>query len=131
MKSPTLQVGDIIRINRFFYRHVGIYVGPRTPDGRCVVHNDKGGGVVLSTLAEFSGGAQVYVEKPATGNWQEREAIAQRAIALLGQKFDLLTFNCEHLANLAQNQRAESPQIQGALLLILFVVGGIFLVRKT
>jgi Lecithin retinol acyltransferase len=110
-------VGDMIEIDRFLYRHVGIYVSPRA-DGRDILHNDKNGGVVLSTLAEFSGGKPVKLRQPAPSNYFQRQEIANRALSLLGQKFDLLTFNCEHAATWAQNGEKHSPQLQGAFLLL-------------
>jgi hypothetical protein len=129
MKAYTLQVGDMIQVGRFLYNHVGIYVGSRTADGRDVVHNDKNGGVVLSTLAEFSGGKPVQLHTAASGNYVEREAIANRALSLLGRRFDLLTFNCEHAANWAQSGKLESPQIKGFVLFAL-IVGGLALVAR-
>jgi hypothetical protein len=117
------QLGDIIRIDRPLYRHVGIYVGSQTPGGPDVVHNDKHGGVILSTLAEFSAGFPVYVHKAATGNYFQRQQIAKRALDLLGGKFDLLTFNCEHVANWAQSEKMESPQLQAFFAVLAIVVG--------
>ncbi len=129
MSDYKLQVGDIIEVDRFFYRHVGIYVGPRTFDGRVVAHNDKNGGVVLSTLAEFSGGQPIQLRKSAGNvNYFQRQETADRILSLLGQKFDLLTFNCEHAANWAQNGKSESPQLQGVFLLAA-IVGGLALLK--
>lgn len=119
MSAYTLQVGDLIRVSRFLHSHVGIYVG-----GQNVVHNDKGGGVVvLGTLAQFSGGRLIQLHKAATGNTFERQAIANRAFALLGRKFNLWTFNCEHAATWAQSGKAESPQLQGFAVFALLILG--------
>jgi len=113
----------MIRINRLGYQHVGIHVGPRGFDGRCVLHNSKGQGVVLATLNEFSGGSPIFIQRKATGNFYEREAIAARAMSLLGQKYDLIKFNCEHTASLAQRGVAESPQLVVWGLLAIAAVG--------
>jgi len=129
MQNVTLEVGDIIRIVRFGYNHVGVFVGSQDFDGRCVVHNCKGGGVVLSSLAEFADGTQVYMHQKASGNIFDREAIARRAIALVGTKYDLLSFNCEHAASLAQRGKAESPQVAGYALALL-ALGGLALMTK-
>jgi hypothetical protein len=125
MQIYTPQIGDKIAVKRFGYVHVGIYVGPRTIDGREVVHNDKGNGVVFSSLADFSSGGEVFLQKRATDNYFEREAIANRAFSLIGKNFDLFNFNCEHAANLAQTGQRESPQLQGALVCVLaiFILG--------
>ena len=112
----------MIAVKRFGYTHVGIYVGPRTLDGRDVVHNDKSKGVVLATLADFSGEAAVVLHKPATGDYFQREATANRAFSLIGKEFDLFRFNCEHAANFIQSGQAKSPQLEGALFVIACIV---------
>jgi hypothetical protein len=124
MQEYNLQIGDMIRVDRPLYRHVGIYVGQRAFDPRDVIHNDKGGGVVLSTLADFSAGSAVFIHQPAAGDIFEREAIVQRAFSLLGIKFDLLAFNCEHAATFAQSGKSESPQLQ-AFAVVALLFGGL------
>jgi hypothetical protein len=132
MEKYILQPGDMIRVNRLIYNHVGIYVGRRFSDERIdgVIHNDKFGGVVVSTLADFSCGAAVQLHKPATGDYFEREAIVERAFSLIGQKFDLLKFNCEHAANWAQTGKSESPQLRGAIALAALFCGFAVLFRS-
>ena len=130
MQNGILEIGDVIRIQCAGYQHVGVYVGPRGFRGECVVHNSKAGGVILSTFAEFSGGSQVFVHQKAPGGWFDRQTIAERALSLLGTKYDLLTFNCEHAANFAQRGKAESPQIFAATLIGL-ILGGIGLIAAS
>lgn len=129
VNSNSLEVGDMIAVARLGYKHVGIYVGPQ-PFGACVVHNCKGDGVILSTLEEFGGSSQIFIRRKATGNFQERQIIAQRAMFLLGTKYDLLKFNCEHAATTAQSGVPESPQVAVAGLLALFAVGLALLAGK-
>ncbi|MDE2102160.1 MAG: lecithin retinol acyltransferase family protein [Patescibacteria group bacterium] len=121
-----MEIGDVIRINRIGYQHVGVYVGPSWFDRCDVVHNRKNGGVELTTLAEFSSGRQVFIHQKAVGDGKERQQIAQRARQLVGKKYDLLTFNCEHAANLAQRGKAESPQITFAFFALLAIAGLFF-----
>lgn len=123
MGQLQVQVGDMIRIQGFGYQHVGIYVGPRGFNGACVVHNCKSKGVILSTEQEFSGGKQIMMHQQATVPYHQREQIAQRALSLLGTKYDLLKFNCEHAAYSAQNGKPNSPQIIGAAVIGLIVCG--------
>jgi hypothetical protein len=125
-----IEVGDMIAVGRFFYKHVGIYVGPRHLGGACVVHNCKGNGVILSTLSDFSGNSKIFIHQKATGNFYEREMIAQRALSLLGTKYDLIKFNCEHAATKAQSGVAQSPQIAAAALIALFAIGLTLFARK-
>jgi hypothetical protein len=97
-RTYTPRIGDVIFVRRGFYRHAGVYVGSRPGDCRDVVHNDKAKGVLLSNLAIFSGGAGVGLHMPAAGNCFQKQAAANRALSLLGRKYDLWKFNCEHEA---------------------------------
>ena len=123
MNNNRIEVDDIVGIQYPGFVHVGVYVGPRWFGGPCVVHNSKFGGVILSTLEEFSGKAQIFIRQKATCLWYQRGEIVQRALSLLGKKYDLLKFNCEHAAYYAQRGKAESPQIS-ALALIALIIGG-------
>ena len=125
------QVGDKIMVDRGIYKHFGIFIGHQQTGGNSVVHNDKvSGAVVACSLFEFSGGLPVHVEERAIGTYFERQAIVQRAVQLIGTRFDLFNFNCEHMANLALRGVAESLQVQGAVVLLALVCGLFFLSRK-
>lgn len=112
----------MIGVNRTFYNHVGIYVG-RQPFGGEVLHNDKVGGVILSSLAEFSNGKFIYLHKKGPDDYFAQVTVVSRALSLLGRKFDLLTFNCEHAANFAQAGETKSPQLQLAGLCLFAICG--------
>jgi|HubBroStandDraft_6_1064221.scaffolds.fasta_scaffold260394_2 hypothetical protein len=129
MKNYIPQVGDVLFVHRGLYRHFGVYVGRRFGDDRQVVHNDKCNGVVFSTLAEFSSGARVILHKNAEGNLWQRQIIADRAISLIGKKYDLINFNCEHAATFAQTGKAESRQVAG-FLFVAFLFGIVLIARK-
>ncbi|MGZ3237508.1 MAG: lecithin retinol acyltransferase family protein [Burkholderiaceae bacterium] len=131
--NSQFQVGDKICVQRLGYRHIGIYVGPRFANGTSgdVVENDReSGGVILSNLAEFSGGKDVSFETRVARNFYEQELIAKRALSLIGQQFDLFTFNCEHFANWAQTGKVESPQLQRLSVVALLLLGMFALSRK-
>ena len=119
-------MGDIVRISRLGFYHVGIYVGP-TQDVRvfcpvrvligagkvgnsfeaCIVHNDRRGKVVLSTWDEFAGGREVHLHKAVKGGVPERLAIASRARGLVGSKFDLLHYESETRGDKAGDRERE------------------------
>ncbi len=131
MNGYTFEIGDVIAVNRPGYKHVGVFVGLRGYRGETVVHNCKGDGVMLSTLDEFADGANIYLRQKADGDYRQREKIARRALNLIGKKYNLLKFNCEHAANLAQREIAESPQIVFAFFaLIALVFVWLFLTKK-
>lgn len=107
-------------------RHYGV-VAEGGPRGISVVHNDKDAGYVHETYyREFSGGAIVYLVSRKAQNDRERSIIALRARSLIGTKYELLNFNCEHAANYAETSEAVSPSVGKIVLLglALFVFSG-------
>ena len=116
--ESNLQNGDMVEVVGLpFPRHVGIYAG-----GRGVVHNQKSCCVVLTDMAGFSGGRPVRVISRVVGSWFEQQAV-QRALSLVGQRYDLLNFNCEHAAYYAQTGIAKSPQLGFATLCVIGLFG--------
>jgi hypothetical protein len=122
MSFVPLHNGDMVEvINPFsFTRHVGIYAA-----GRGFVHNDKACCVALVDEATFTGGRKMRILSRVVGGWFEQEQVVQRALSLIGQPYDLLKFNCEHLAYYAQTGVPRSPQLAtgfAVLLGIFFLV---------
>ncbi len=100
-------------------KHYGICTGIG-PDGDLwFVHNTREGGAVHTTRKGFSGNHEIHVEQRAKPGFEV--IVATRAMSLVGQKYDLLSFNCEHLANLAANGTAESKQVRAGATLVASV----------
>lgn len=116
MNFVPLQNGDMVEvINPFsFSRHVGIYAA-----GRGLVHNDPACCVRLTDEATFTGGRKMRLIGRVTGGLFEQEQVVQRALSLIGQPYDLLKFNCEHLAYYAQTGVARSPQLVTGLAVLV------------
>jgi hypothetical protein len=108
MNFVPLQNGDMVEvINPFsFSRHVGIYAA-----GRGFIHNDPACCVRLTDEATFTGGRKMRLIGRVTGGLFEQEQVVQRALSLIGQPYNLLKFNCEHLAYYAQTGVSRSPQL--------------------
>ena len=118
----SILVGDKIwRRGPLDVKHYGVYVGPRGPRGEDVVHNEKLGGVVWTFLDDFAAGRPVYVETRAAPG--DAENVVHRAVALIGRRFDLLLFNCEHAATAAQEGQPRSGQLQTAALFGGLLIG--------
>jgi hypothetical protein len=92
-------------------KHYGIYLGYDVDGIACVVHNNKGTGVEVTSFDAFSSGNPVFLEQSAPDDPRKQEEIAQRALSLLGRQYDLISFNCEDLANYAQTGTAYSTQV--------------------
>jgi hypothetical protein len=109
-------------------KHYGVCTG-HGPDGELwFVHNTREAGVVHTTHKGFAGNRPVYVEQRAEPS-QAPEVVA-RAYSLVGSNYDLLSFNCEHVANLAANGSASSPQVQFAVTGILASVAFLALLNQ-
>jgi hypothetical protein len=107
----TLQAGDKIWTNgRLGARHYGIYAG-----NGYVIHASKDlGHVACEPLATFLDGEPVWIDSRAKAGFEW--VVVQRAKAYMGRPYDLVWFNCEHLASIAQDGEASSPQLQRAVL---------------
>src|SRR5689334_21491882 len=93
----VLQPGDAIeRPGPFGTMHRGIFVGTDFGDRVWVIHNAKNDCVKWDLLETFADGQPVSFLKRVARNRQEQSSIIARAQSLLGKKFDLWTFNCEH-----------------------------------
>lgn len=118
-------MGDMIeRPGPFAKRHRGIFVGFDECGRAWVIHNDMGGIVCWVLFEDFAAGLPVTLVSRKACNLYEQRAIVSRAQSLLGWKYDLLNFNCDHLVTYAQDGIPTSPQLKGfalALAVALFV----------
>jgi hypothetical protein len=115
--NNVLQRGDKcwVQLNK---KHYGICTG-LGPDGQpWFVHNTRDRGVVYETRKGFAGNHPIYIEQRAAQGYED--IVAFRARALVGRNYDLLSFNCEHLANFVINGEAESKQVQQGVTLASF-----------
>jgi hypothetical protein len=110
-------MGDIVeRPGPFGKRHRGIFVGFDKFGRAWVIHNDMGGIVRWVLFEDFAAWLPVSLASRKARNPYQQRAIIFRAESLLGWKYDLLNFNCDHLVTYAQDGIAISPQLQGVAL---------------
>jgi len=112
-------------------KHYGVCIGHDAQGTPRFIHNTaRHGKVTYATLAEFSGGKPVHVELRAMPG--RADEVVRRAEQHLGTAYNLITFNCEHLANLATTGEATSWQVKaaGGIFGFLAVVGGLALANN-
>lgn len=129
----NLQTGDMIqRPGPLRTDHVGIYLGRDAWGRQWVIHNAKSGFVHEDLLEMFAAGLPVALKSRVARNSYEQRLIVERARSLLGQKYDLLNFNCDHFATFAQTGVAFSPQLRAfaGFVGMAFVVGLAMAVSK-
>ena len=83
--------------------------------------------VVEEPMNEFAGGSPV-VFRGYIGGLSRQEVVA-RARGMLGERWDLLANNCEHIASRAHGLQPQSPQLRGAV--VLGALGAIVIASLT
>ena len=119
--NTGLRPGDVVRRPKGPVDHVGVVL-----DGGQVLHNVPGRGEHVSSLAEFSAGKPVSVDRADTSQRLRTLAGAQR---VGGRDYDLLRNNCEHTVSRARDGREASPQLAEYALGAVGAVAGLALLR--
>jgi len=115
-----------------FVQHHAIYLGKDANGTDWIAENKIGKGVQKVTAVDFFNNViGITRVEPFRGSETERRIAVNNAIALIGNKYNLLQFNCEHYANVVQHKQMVSNQVKAGLglgLLGLFV--GLFILSK-
>ena len=119
-ESSRLRPGDIVRRPKGPVTHVGIVLD----DGR-VLHNTPSRGEHVSTLAAFSRGQPLRVERLDDS---ERQLLLARTRSS-GQRYNLLRNNCEHTYYRNRDGEPRSPQVLTWTLGVAGAVAGTLLLR--
>lgn len=116
----NLQPGDVLVRNKSAFGiidHYGLYVG-----NGMVVDNHPDRGVSQISLATFLDGRSLQRVKKYMGNSRNRKLVVQRAYSMIGMKYHVKDFNCEHLVNMALGVGRMSEQVTAAGVLFFFSV---------
>lgn len=93
--NPNIfSIGDHLTVERKLYTHHGLYAG-----NGFVIENLLEQGIVCVSLEDFADGKTIHVQKHSHPKYNGVQAVA-RAMRRLGEeKYNLITFNCEHFVN--------------------------------
>jgi len=114
--SIILQPGDILVRKKSLFgivAHYGLYVG----EGK-VIDNHPDRGVSVQSYSQFLNGKNLERVKRFKGSGEARSRIVENAISMLGAKYDLISFNCEHFVNRVSGFGNRSYQIGTGLALL-------------
>lgn len=113
MYTAAQTIAVISRRKAGAFQHIGLQL----PDGR-VVHCAPGKGEHLSSVEEFADGQDVTIIREVPPG--DHNATIARIVAALQspRPYDVFSNNCEMFANRMTGQKAESAQLQGALILM-------------
>lgn len=127
LQKYNLKPGDRIVTPRSGWRliqHHAIYWGMDSNGVHWIIENQDYVGVQLIELRKFL--QRIFEVKRIerfTGNNHERSAALERGERLIGRRYDLFNFNCEHFANYVQLGRSFSKQMENVSGGLKFVAG--------
>lgn len=124
----NLQPGDRVVVPKSAWQlvqHHALYLGYDDFGNHYMSENVIGVGVKLTRVADFFHGVpEVTRIEPYRGSNYERRLVVERALAKLGQPYNLISYNCESFVNDAlyhQPKSAQVANVAGALGLALLV----------
>lgn len=113
-EQKEAEAGDVIYVQRSFYKHYGVYIGNKK-----VIHfaPKKEGGIAIihkTTLSKFLGDETDYHVVDFSGEKvYTRKATVRRAKRCIGIKgYNLFSANCEHFALWCRTGHRHSTQIE-------------------
>jgi hypothetical protein len=120
----NLQVGDrLVREKGIFSTHHGIYAGVYNGVA-WVAENQIWAGVRYVSLNTFLNNDvnNLVRVKPFMGTEIERQNIIPKLNTLIGTQYNLVNFNCEHFAELIQNGKARSKQVDNSFIIMVLLL---------
>jgi len=114
MNINNLQIGDlIVRQKGPFSTHYMVYAGVHNGQ-YLVAENQTGVGVRFFDLNTALAGNSIKRFEKFGGTESQRSLVLPRIHQMLGKKYDLVVFNCEHFARWIANEKIESKQVKVA-----------------
>lgn len=103
------QIGDVLSVPKFMYRHYMIVVGPGE-----VAHGSKEKGCV--TIEKLEDATKNRAAKHH-GRWSSLpdQEIVLRAKKMVGTPYRLFSDNCEHVVREISGKKRSSPQVATAM----------------
>lgn len=132
IRKYNIKPGDVIicpKSSLNIVEHYVVYLGENEWGNDIYAENKVGHGVRIISHHQFvSDNPSFNRIRRFSGNNLHRNLAIERAISLIGSKYDVTIFNCEHFANYIQNSQVRSKQVETVLTLagiatILLVVG--------
>lgn len=110
--KKNLTPGDVLYREKGLVEHAGVYLGQER-----VIHNVPNGNTQITSLEDYSNGKTIKViSNNLTEPQQKTLATNVEHYLSIDKNYNLLKFNCEHLATTLLDGAPSSKQIQGAAL---------------
>lgn len=114
--ANRLQPADVIVVEKNGWRvldHYVVFLGEQHGQLYFAVNLINQGVVVVSEheLTSYSERFAPIEVRHFAGNVFQRQQAVQRAVAMRGKSYNLLSYNCEHYANYVQTGKASGTQV--------------------
>jgi hypothetical protein len=115
IEENALKAGDRVVVPKSMFeiiQHHAIYLGWLDSD-YYFIENKEGIGVRLITAYDFfeDAGKISRIERFMPSGGYSRSSLINKALSLVGRKYDLWNYNCENFANELQYARSQSDQV--------------------
>ncbi len=115
-RQISLPPGTVIGVRFGLIEHVGIVTDGTIGGMPAVISNSRAhGGVREEPLSRFADGRPFRVHKKMSD--LPKHEVTERARRMIGRRYDVVRFNCEHFVRLAHGQKPRSPQLHTVLAL--------------
>ena len=136
MDYQEIKLGDkVSRLKRGlpFIRHYAVYVGMDIYERHIFAENNAQNGVQYVLADEFFRDSISVKIESTSRNLAQRQRAVEFAVRRIGQKYNLLNYNCESFANEVTTGIPSSKQVGWGISLAVLFVGGVIVnnVRKS
>lgn len=110
-------------------KHHIIYLGEDHQGVEWIADNYKFQGVRKVRASDYFTRGKKFRIEPFKGTYDQRIVAVKRALSRMGERYDLINFNCEHYAQYVQTGHATSKQVDlvmeglQAAAAVLFIIG--------
>ncbi len=126
IKKHDLEPGDRLVVPKKglgLINHHGIVLSNNSFYENYIIENNVNTGVrVVSERTFFEGVPSISKIEKFNGDTYLRSQSIAYALNLIGRKYDVMKYNCEHFANEIQWKPIESKQVKKALLALLIIL---------
>lgn len=128
MNVNSLRTGDlIVRKKGPLSTHYIVWIGIRNGE-QIVAENQVGQGVRFTTLEKALNSKPILRFEKFGGTEAQRSQVVLLINKMIGKKYNLAVFNCEHFARLISSGKAESKQVQ--VVSWLMIIAGTYLISR-
>lgn len=102
----------------FGLSHYAIFAGPCSNGINWAIHNVPEKGVCMIKLDDLLENGYERIER-FVGSVESRYSALKNAVAKIGKRYNIITYNCEHFATETQTGEPRSNQLRNAVIFLI------------